>query len=511
MRQVAAQLDDAAERARFRGAPETAAELEQRAFELTPASDRESAGRRALIAAADHVHAGALARADNLLTALLEDAGHPALRSSAMRLLAFVRFREERYEQAIGLMHAAAAEAGDIPELRAPVELDLTMVSLAASLDHESGRPHAAAALAYAERGSDQALLSHALAVTTMADFLLGEGVDEERLGRALELEDLDEEAMVEVRPTLVAGLLAFYTGDFERARALLYPLRARLLERGQDTDLPLLSLHLAWLECSAGDLQAARTLADEGLQTAALGGSLTAHALALSALLDAYAGNVDECRQQVQEALERMGGAEFCLVVEWSSTALGLLELSLGDASAVHRTLEFLTEFFGSREVVDPIHLAFLPDEIEALIMLGELDRAQRLTELLTAVAVRFDRPWAHATSRRCSRTASGGTQRAAGCRRRDRGGARRARAPVDAARARAHVDRQGADRTARESTRRLPEKRSRARSRSVSRSAPVSGPTARAPNSHALGRGATRTSSPRPRSGSRPSPPRG
>jgi DNA-binding CsgD family transcriptional regulator len=401
--EVAAQLEDAADRARSRGAPETAAELEERAFELTPPSDRETAGRRALIAATDHVHAGALARADTLLTALLENAGHAAIRSSAMRLLAFVRFREESYDQAIGLMHAAAAEAGDIPELRAPVELDLTLLPLAASLDHEAARPHGAAALAYAERGSDRALLSHALAVTTMADFLLGDGLDEERLARALELEDLDEEAVPEVRPTLIAGFLAFYTGDFERARALLYPLRTRLLERGQDTDLPLLSLHLAWLECSAGDLQAARALADEGLQTAALGGSLTAHALALSALLDAHAGNVDQCRHQVQEALERMGGAEFCLVVEWSSTALGLLELSLGEASAVHRTLEFLTEFYGSREVVDPIHLAFLPDEIEALIALAEVDRAQRLTDLLTAAAVRFDRPWALATSGRC------------------------------------------------------------------------------------------------------------
>jgi DNA-binding CsgD family transcriptional regulator len=400
---VAAQLDDAAERARFRGAPETAAELEERAFELTPAADRESAGRRALIAAADHVHAGALARADNLLTALLEKAESAALRSSAMRLLAFVRFREERYEQAIGFMHGAAAEAGDIPELRARVELDLTMLPLAASLDHEAARPHAAAALDYAERGSDRALLSHVLAVTTMAHFLLGDGLDEERLARALELEDLDEEAVPEVRPTLIAGFIAFYTGEFEHARALLYPLRSRLLERGRDTDLPLLALHLAWLECSAGDLQAARTFADEGLQTAALGGSLTAHALALSALLEAHAGNADQCRQQVQEALERMGGAEFCLVVEWSSTALGLLELSLGNASAVDRTLEFLTEFYGSRDVVDPVHLAFLPDEIEALVVLGKLDRAQSLTELLTAMAVRFDRPWAHATSRRC------------------------------------------------------------------------------------------------------------
>jgi DNA-binding CsgD family transcriptional regulator len=401
---VAAELEGAADRAQSRGAPEIAAELQARASELTPPSSRGEAGRRALAAAASYVHAGALGRARGLLQGIINEAEHPFLRAPALRLLAFIRFREERYEEAVALLHASAATAGDHPDLRAPVELDLTMVALSVSLDHEVARPHANAALAYAERSADTVLLSQALAGKLVADFLLGEGIDEARMARALELEDPAAECAIELRPTLMAGFLALYSGDFDRARTLLYPLRDRLLERGEDTDLPLLSMHLAWLECWAGRLDAARTLAAEARQTAALGGTMTAHALAMSALLDAHAGDAEQCRERVTAARSAMGGAEFCLVVEWSSTALGLLEASLGDHDATLLALERLTDFFGSRGRVDPIHLVFLPDEIEALVGVGKLDRAEALTSLLAASGRAVDRPWAVAASGRCS-----------------------------------------------------------------------------------------------------------
>ena len=400
---VAAELDRAAAGARNRGAPDIAAELEERALELTPPVHRAAAHGRALAAAGLHLHAGALDRVDALLSSLLADADEPAVRAPALRMLAFIRFRQESLDEAGRLLHTAAEVAGDDSELRAPIELDLTFGAFSVSLDHEIGRPHAEAALEHAERTSNRALLSHALAGRAIAGFLLGEGVDEARLARALELESLDDEAALEVRPTLVAGFLAFYTGDFDRARAYLYPLRTRLLERGEDTDLTLLSITLAWLECSAGDMPAARALADEGLQAAALGGAMPAHALALSSLLDAYEGAEAQCRARVEAALTRMGDAEFCLVIQWTSAALGLLELSLGNTAAAHNALRALADFFADRECVEPSHLLSLPDEIEAVVELGELERAERLTDLLAGSGRAFDRPWALATSERC------------------------------------------------------------------------------------------------------------
>jgi DNA-binding CsgD family transcriptional regulator len=222
-------------------------------------------------------------------------------------------------------------------------------------------------------------------------------------MARALELESLDDECVIEARPTLIAGLLAFYTGDLERARTLLYPLRARLLERGEDTDLSLLSINLGWLECVAGDFEAARALSAEALRCAELGGAMIAHALAFASLLDAHEGNEAECRAEAAAAIAAMGEIEFCLVIQWTSAALSLLELSLGNAAAARDAAQPLTDFFGDREVVEPAHLLTFPDGIEALIELGEHERAAQLTELLATSGRAFDRAWAIASSARC------------------------------------------------------------------------------------------------------------
>ena len=81
---------------------------------------------------------------------------------------------------------------------------------------------------------------------------------------------------------------------------------------------------------------------------------------------------------------------------------ALGFGELSAGDPAAAHAALEPLTAMLPSMGLADPIGLVFLPDEIEALIALGELARAQPLIELLRRLGVTHDRPWAIAAAAR-------------------------------------------------------------------------------------------------------------
>lgn len=50
-----------------------------------------------------------------------------------------------------------------------------------------------------------------------------------------------------------------------------------------------------------------------------------------------------------------------------------------------------------------DPSFLVFLPDEIEALVALGELDRAERALEPFEGSARRLERDWATALADRC------------------------------------------------------------------------------------------------------------
>jgi DNA-binding NarL/FixJ family response regulator len=397
---VADELAAAGGQAAARGAPEAAATLLERAAELSVGS--ADAARRALAAAELHLQTGATTRAAELLSQLTADAPDD-LRAAVLHRLALVRFREERFAEAIPLLHEAAAEPAVDARVHAAIELDLAFISLSASLDHRPAIGHARTAVEHAQRSGDTPLIAAALAVRALADFLNGNGVDEEQLARALELEDESVPLRIEMRPTLVAGFLAAFVGDVERARSLLYPLRDRMRELGQEAELPLLSIHLSWLECLVGNMVAAQALCDEALELAELSRTMTTHAHAYAAVVAASCGDEGRCRHHVATALNAPLARQQCLVLIWIGIATALLELPRENFGAAHEALAWLTEFYEQQEVVDPVHLMFVPDEIEALVGLGETKRAAALTDFLTANAVQFGRPAARAAAHRC------------------------------------------------------------------------------------------------------------
>jgi hypothetical protein len=151
---VTAELESAAGLAVARGAPEIGAELFERAAELTAADEPDLAGRRTLGAAGLYLQGGAPDKASRLLEGLLQRAPE-ALRAEALHLLALVRSRQERYEEAFGLLHEGLAHAAS-PEVRASIELDLAFVGLSSTLDHRPALLHADAAVEYAERGAER-------------------------------------------------------------------------------------------------------------------------------------------------------------------------------------------------------------------------------------------------------------------------------------------------------------------------------------------------------------------
>jgi DNA-binding CsgD family transcriptional regulator len=403
---VASVLDMAATHAHTRGAPETAAELQERALELTPAADAAGRSARALAAAGHWYRAGSFLRARQLLDSLVGDEVDRDVRARALRLVAQARFHEESVREATALLHRAAEVAGEDPVLRAPVELDLAYASVSGSFDFERAGPHAAAALTYARRLDDRALLAQALAVKSIAGFLLGSGTDENMVAEALALERPDDDCPIELRPTLIGGHLALYNARFAEARSLLYPLCARLRERGEEAALPTPLTAIVWLECWAGDLQAARRAAEEAVAMAELSGSdaVRGAALAHLAFVDAHAGREDQCREWAGSALGEMHRTGYGVHAIWSLNALALLELSLGNASAAAKSVEPLLGFFERVPPAEPIRAFFLPDAIEALIGVGELERAERLTEYLGERGRALRRPWALATSARCN-----------------------------------------------------------------------------------------------------------
>ena len=120
-------------------------------------------------------------------------------------------------------------------------------------------------------------------------------------------------------------------------------------------------------------------------------------------ALVRAHRGQVGQARELASEALalcERTGNV---LVASMALSVLGFVALSLDEHQAAHSHLGRLAEAIAAVGLGEPGVVKFLPDEIEALAALGQVDLAWSLTRQLEAQGKSLGRPWALATAARC------------------------------------------------------------------------------------------------------------
>ena len=397
-------LESAAEHARRRGAPDVAAELADRARLLTPPGDAHERLSRTIMAAELHSHIGELERARGMVGAVLREAPSGRLRADALRLLGDTHAHEDSFLEAHTLFESALEEAGDAPELRSALELRLTY-GLNVQGDFPAIASHARRAVTLAQRAGNEGLLAEALAVGAIADCLIGRGIDEERIERALALEDPNRQTPVAFRPSVIAGCVAIYAGKLQRGERILTQLRRRLLERGEESDVPFVSAQLVWATSWAGRLEAAAAYADEGLEIASRIGaeSMRCIALAYAAVGAAYAGEQELTRRLISECRELAPRTNFQIALLWVGWAQAVLALSLDDPKAADAALAPLSAPFEHEEVPDPVRPFFLPDQIEALAALGRLELAERLLDNFEDAARRLDRRWALMSSARC------------------------------------------------------------------------------------------------------------
>lgn len=397
---VAAQLEEAATHARARGAWDNAAELLERARGLTPPDKVDEGWRRSLLAAECQVHAGDRPRGRTLIEGVLAEDPPAPVRAQALCLLGEISDNEERPDQTKRLF-SLALEHTDDPRLKARIENGIALVT-SHHFDFAAAFGHSCRALELAEASADSPLIAEALSSCAMYGFLSGRGVDWAMIERSLELEDPDRLVPLQQRPSTVAAVLAMYVGRRD-AREQLLAVGGTMIERGDESDLGFVLMWQCWLERRSGDLAAAAASADEATRVAQLAGSQTVHAWALAqrAFVHAYRGEVAQTRQAcagVAELIERVGPAQMLLI----AGSLAVLALSLDDPAAAWETCEPLTVALEEHGIGEPVPLEFLPDALEALIMLGQLDRAEALIDTFESRARELDRAWALATAGR-------------------------------------------------------------------------------------------------------------
>jgi DNA-binding CsgD family transcriptional regulator len=389
---VAARLAAAARDANVRAAPQAAVELAELALRLTPPGSGDVTAQRELELAEHVFRAGDTGEARRLLERFAAEQPPGNRRARALELLARVNYVTGTAAEAVACCERALEDVEDDDLLRARIHATFARVSYD---DFGRGRGHARAALELLDAlpDPDPAVLVHALCAEIGAAAVVGDGLDMAVVERALEVEQLAPMPDVADRVSASMGTWLKQLGDFEGARRWLELTYRAAIEEGDDASLPYALSHLPQLELWTGNWAAAERRALEHLEAAEEMAQDDQRRQALFNLgfVHAHMGRVDEARAESDELLreaERIGD-------DWSVAnalaVLGFVELSVGNAAAAAPILERCLAIRDALGATEPLRAQ--GDFAEALIELGELERATAVVESYESRARLTDR----------------------------------------------------------------------------------------------------------------------
>lgn len=405
--EIALELDQAAEHARSRGAPDSAAELSELARRLTPAGNDDDLRRRTVQAAQHYFDSGDAAMSWTLLEEAVAAAPPGHERARSLFSLAAISWMD--IHRVGELCDQARREAGGDAELLAAIHEHLAWVGIYRG-DLAGASHQAAVSTQHARRITDSTVRAASMSTFGMVEFLAGRSpqafmVEADRLQDRGPTEGPGIEAITYTASRINHGLQLLWSGDLSAARSILelelreYERRGRYLFRDE------ILCYLAELECRAGNLGAAARAAEEAFEIDLESGRVSgqAHMLFPKALVAAYRGDIDAARSHAGEGLARCLRYEDLLDANCHRSVLGFLELSLGNPAGAHEWLSPVVEFLQRMATAEPCVIPCMADEIEALILLGDTDAADRLLVTLETQGRALDRPWAIAAAARC------------------------------------------------------------------------------------------------------------
>ena len=398
---VALVLEHAAHHARARGGLRPAALLLDRAQELTPVAQRESALRRAVGAAYLHFESGDSRRAERKLDDLIAPLKPGPERARALVVLARIRLYE-RPAEAKELFAQVIAEAGDDRHTLGIAHEGAAACSVWIFGSFDEAVRHTDIALALADELADQALAADTILTRLTAETLLGQDTAAATEERALALQESANDLRVMDQPLISLAECWTWTDSFERSHAALRELLQRAHDHGDENARPWLQFLLGNVERVRGNLQTALELAREGRDAADQSGQPLfgwLH-LALESNVLAELGRAEPARIAAARALD-LGTDRFVGLV--TGAALGHLELALGAPKTAVAHLEPQVGYVRSQEIVEPGAIRFAVDLIEGLIELGRSEEAAELLAWYGDNARRLERSSALANCARC------------------------------------------------------------------------------------------------------------
>ncbi|MGZ4463578.1 MAG: ATP-binding protein, partial [Gaiellaceae bacterium] len=386
---VADALYEAATRARQRGATLAAAELLEQALRLTPAEEHERWLRAAVDLTGAQHELGELDKPLELVEQTL--ARLPAGPERASLLIAAADMRQGSLE----LCRQAVAEAGDTPTgARALMSLS---DQCKFSGDWTGSVANAEAACELAVRLGDKALEGATRSFLGLA--LLEEddlrGRDEIRRAREIESElGSPIDGPEHLPAAVVAAHAAVWCDDDHEFPATVFePRLQELLGRGDEHNFDVVAVDFAAYLLDTGDWQRARDLIEQCLRSAELGDARYSWSPHVLGLIDALEGNLTRAREQIEAGFAHNleVGDEFGQ--SQCHAALAIVDFCAGNSEAALEHLEARHAFMGEN-----LAIARLPRvdmiELEALVLTGRHEQAERLVDRLRELGETQSRP---------------------------------------------------------------------------------------------------------------------
>jgi DNA-binding CsgD family transcriptional regulator len=388
-------LDRAADVAGSRGAPGAAVELKELALRLTPPEDTQNVARRKLELASRRYFAGDTPGARQELEGALLELPPGEARAQVLLELGSVRWNQGDAEACSTLLRQALHEA-DAPALKARIHTRISSMTD----DFEVAAEHAEAALGLTDEHEDPLVYSFALHNLARAKFYAGRGADHEAMEKGMLLQR--EEAGWEI-----STAPAFWARDFDDFDTAIRRFEEMLRvfgERGDEASCSGVLAQMASIHAMTGRLDVARHRAAEALELAHQTEQETwVHvALTVQAQVSVRAGELGPARATAEEVLRQLklqpDPAIECMV----RAVLGMVALSAGQSAEAVRQFSCVDAFLGSVHNREPAADRVHADYAEALIDVGDLDRAEEVVLRMEARARALPRPWILAVSAR-------------------------------------------------------------------------------------------------------------
>jgi DNA-binding CsgD family transcriptional regulator len=390
---VADLLAEAARQAQSRGAPVTAAELWEMAGRRTPVDD-PARHRRAAAGAACLFTAGDTGQAQAILDRAVAQSPPGPDQAYALLWLAAVQFHAGRPALALSTLERGLAQVGADRLLAARLQL-----RVATFAEHDVELRLAAARAARRlldDLDAAPELRSCAAVAVGYVGFLAGHGIDRDLLdrGRALLPADGCSWEAEQARSMLAAWTSQLHPGQGRDGWSARYR-QAR--DRGDEPARREALLHLVEVECWRGDWPLARRYAAELAAVVEESGrgrwyALARYAVALPAALR---GDVETALSATADGLALAERLDDPVSGALHRCVRGFLELSRDDARAADRQLTGAARLLSRIGLREWAGYLFHGDHVEAVLAVGDLDRAGALLADLTRRAQVSPYPW--------------------------------------------------------------------------------------------------------------------